>query len=82
MGRVVVVHAPRHPRSHRELSRTVVHAHLEIIFKRGNVERSYLAVRVNSGQIVRLEAVTIHSATSAHLKIGICSDENYEKPTL
>ena len=29
LGRVVVVHAPRHPRSHRELSRTVVHAHLE-----------------------------------------------------
>ena len=82
LGRVVVVHAPRHPRRHRELSRTVVHAHLEIIFKRGNVERSYLAIRVNSGQAVGLKAVTIHSATSTHLKIRICNDGNCEKPTL
>ena len=78
MGGVIVLHAPRHPRCHRELSGTFVHDHLEI-FNGGNVERSYLAVRVNSGEVVRLKAVTVHSATPAHLNMDFAKETLPEK---
>ena len=67
LGGVVVVHAAGHAGGHGELARTIVDTHLDDLVKRGNGERSHLAVGVNSGEAVRLKAVTVHSAASTHL---------------